>query len=100
MKKANCYGWTYLNYRKAFQKLFFCYNKHSCLVKGYIKVCAFIFKETEQLFAVSYYKQLSAVIKRKNYKIKTSFVIPGLPKANKTCIYCMICLFNIRGNCL
>ena len=33
------------------------------------------------LVFLSYYRQLSADIKMKNYKIKTSFVRPGRPKA-------------------
>ena len=40
----------------------------------------------------SYYRQFFAEIKRKNYKIKTSFIIPERPKtkANKTGINFMI----------
>ena len=40
----------------------------------------------EQLFIALYYKQLSADIKIKNFKIKASLVSPAMPKAraNKT----------------
>ena len=37
-----------------------------------------------KLFIASYYRQLSADIKMKTYKIKTSFVSPEGPKARLT----------------
>ena len=46
----------------------------------------------EYLYITSYYKQLSADIKIKNYKIKTSFVSTDWPKAqtNETGIILII----------
>ena len=47
------------------------------------------------MYIASYYRQLSADIKMKNYKIKTSLVRPegSNARANKTCINFMIFLF-------
>ena len=43
----------------------------------------FALNNLKELFIASYYRKLPADIKKKNYKIKTSFVDPEGPKANK-----------------
>ena len=66
-----------------------CYWLKQC--KNYIKLLYphldkfFLFQNTKKIFIASCYRQLSAEIKMKNYKIKTSFVKarnerPGLTK--------------------
>ena len=54
------------------------------------------------LFIASYYRQLSADIKIKSYKIKASFVIRESPKAmdSKTGINLMIFILIFLDNCL